>query len=318
MPGQEDIKKRVSFKCSTCGSGSRAVVGTKRAERLVCTECFGKGIDRRPRELNELTGKEWAQKSRSISEYPDTRSDKQRYHGASFPRSLAKEQIEIYTRKGGLVLDPFVGVGTTLDACLETGRRGIGVDVNQEFLNLARADLDEAGAAEDQFRLMKGDARHLGEYVDSEVVDLVLTSPPYGSLLRNVKGAFAYKWQEHSQLRTVSNPRPYSEDEADLGNMEYPDFLDAIEECLRQSYKVLRSNGYAVWVVKDFRAVKENIPFVNCHGHFIERAETAGFTLWDIRIWDQTRFRPLVCLGYPSKNYYLNIGHSYVVVLRKR
>ena len=318
MPGREEIKKRVSFKCSNCGSNSRAVVETNREERRLCAVCFGKGKDRRPRELNELTGKEWAQKSRSISEYPDTRSEKQRYHGASFPRSLAKEQIEIYTKAGGVVLDPFVGVGTTIDACCELGRRGIGLDVNQDFIELARQDLLAAGAQPNEFQLIQADARGLSALVEPESVDLVLTSPPYGSLLQNVRGAFAYKWQEHSQVRTVSNPRPYSEDEADLGNMEYPLFLDAIEEVLRETSKVMRQDAYAVWVVKDFRAMKEKIPFVNYHGHFIDRAESAGFTLWDIRIWDQTRFRPLVCLGYPSKNYYLNIGHSYIVVLRKR
>jgi hypothetical protein len=68
------------FDCSQCGSASRAQLGTERAERRVCKDCFGKREDRRPRELNELTGKEWAQRSRSVSEYPDTRSEKQKYH----------------------------------------------------------------------------------------------------------------------------------------------------------------------------------------------------------------------------------------------
>ena len=75
--------------------------------------------------------------------------------------------------------------------------------------------------------------------------------------------------------------------------------------------------AYAVWVVKDFRALGEGVPYVNLHGHLMERAERAGLTPWDVRIYDQTRYRPLVCLGYPSRRFYLNIGHSYLVVLRK-
>src|SRR5205823_5873399 len=126
----------------------------------------------------------------------------------------------------------------------------------------------------------------------------------------------AFKWQEHSTINSIPNPAPYSNHFADLGNMEYADFLDALSACLHELRRVQRQGSYAVWVLKDFRAVKEGIPYVNLHGHFIERAELAGFTLWDVRIYDQTTYRPLVCLGYPSSNFYLNIGHSYLVVLR--
>ena len=69
-------------------------------------------------------------------------------------------------------------------------------------------------------------------------------------------------------------------------------------------------------MVKDFRALKEGIPYVNVHSDVIAQAQQAGFELWDIRIYNQTRFRPLVCLGFPSKNFYLNIGHSYLLVFR--
>jgi DNA modification methylase len=318
MPGRDPTSKRKSYECDRCGAATRGTKGTTRVAQRLCTTCFGKRTDKRPRELNELSGKEWASKSKSISEYPDVRSEKQKYHGASFPRSLAKEQIEIYTRLGQTVVDPFVGVGTTLDACHELGRRGIGVDINEEFLALAKEDLINAGATGESQVLLHGDARELSSVVGAEVADLIMTSPPYGSLLRNIKGAFAYKWQEHSQVRSVANARPYSEKAGDLGNLEYSEFLDAIETCLHQTYKVMKPDAYAVWIVKDFRAHKEGVPYVNYHGHFIDRAEAAGLTLWDLRVWDQTRHRPLVCLGYPSRNYYLNLGHSYVVVLRKR
>jgi len=307
-----------TYQCRSCGESSRALGGTQRDKVELCRTCFGKGPDRRPRELNELTGKEWAQRSRSVEQYPDIRTDKQRLHGASFPQSLAREQIEVYTRLDETVLDPFVGVGTTIDAAVEVGRRGVGVDVSGEFIELARRDLEARGADPSAYRLTVGDARTLGALLDAESIDFVLTSPPYGSLLRQVKGAFAYKWQEHTTIRPILNPVPYSEDPADIGNLEYDEFLTAMRDVLIQTYKVQRQGSYAVWVVKDFRAIKADVPFVNYHGHFIDQAEEAGFTLWDIRVWDQTKHRPLVCLGYPSKNFYLNIGHSYLVVLRKR
>lgn len=304
-----------TFACLECGDPTKAIDGTERQTRRVCRRCFGKRVDRRPHELNTLSGKEWAQRSRSVEQYPDTRSEKQRIHGASFPQSLARAQIEIYTSPGQLVLDPFVGVGTVMDACRETGRHGIGVDINSDFLTLAEGEPspDQGTTVE----LIKGDARHLSKYVNGETVDFVLTSPPYGSLLRQVRASFAYKWQEHSTIARIPNPRPYSGDPNDMGNLEYPDFLEAIHTVLAETYKAQRQGSYAVWVVKDFRALKADVPYVNYHGHFIELAEDVGFTLWDLRVWDQTKFRPLVCLGYPSKNFYLNIGHSFLVVLRK-
>jgi DNA modification methylase len=216
------------------------------------------------------------------------------------------------------VLDPFVGVGTTLDACQELGRRGIGLDINDEFIQMARADLSPSSRDVPPQDLIVADARTLTEHVAAESVDMVLTSPPYGSLLRNLKGTFAYKWREHSDIRAVANPVPYSDNPDDLGNLDYGEFMTAMSDVLVETFKVQKAGSYAVWVVKDFRALKEGVPYVNYHGHFIERAEDAGFQLWDLRIWDQTRFRPLVCLGYPSRNFYLNMSHSYLVVLRKQ
>lgn len=306
-------RRRVRFDCTRCGKPTDAFAGTDRDLHGLCRDCVVKREDRRPRELNDLTGAEWAQASKSVQEYPDTRSEKQRLHGAAFPMSLARQQISVYTSSGQTVLDPFVGVGTTLDACASLGRLGIGVELSPKYAELARADLGPDSGQ----HLIVGDALHLDRLVEPESVDMVLTSPPYAHLLKNVKGAFAYKWQEHSRITPVLNPLPYSEDPRDLGNLPYSEYLTAISTVFGHTYSAMRPGAYAVWVVKDFRAVKEKIPFVPFHMHIADCATSVGFKLWDIQIYDQTRFRPLVCLGYPSKNFYLNIGHSYVMVFRK-
>jgi DNA modification methylase len=215
------------------------------------------------------------------------------------------------------VLDPFVGVGTTLDACAELGRLGVGVELNSAFVEIAKTDLANRPGGELQ-RVIQGDAQEVAQLVEPDSVDFLLTSPPYGPLLKSVKGAFAYKWREHSSIDAIRNPVPYSNQPEDLGNMDYEEFLPAILRCLTASYAVLRTGAYAVWIVKDFRALRQGVPFVPFHANFMTLAEEAGFTLWDLRIYDQTRHRPLVCLGYPSENFYLNIGHSYLVVLRKK
>src|SRR5690242_16861954 len=63
--------KSVFFRCSKCGSDADAPPGTERSQQLVCRQCYGRGKDKRPRELNDLTGAEWARASRSIEVYPD-------------------------------------------------------------------------------------------------------------------------------------------------------------------------------------------------------------------------------------------------------
>lgn len=315
MSTRHSGSRRARFSCTECGQADDAILGTRRHADLKCRGCFGKRSDRRPRDLNDLSGAEWARSSRSVEHYPDVRSDKQRFHGASFPQSLAEEQIRIYTKPGALVLDPFVGVGTTLDACISTGRAGLGVEINSEFADIARADL--LATSDSPQTVVTGDARQLTQWVEPSSIDFIVTSPPYGSLLRSVNGSFAHKWKEHSQVDEVSNPRPYSNLPSDLGNWPYSGFLDALGDVLDQCFRVSKPGAYGAWVVKDFRTLKEGVPYVCFHADFIARATAAGFLLWDIRIFDQTKYRPLVCLGFPSKNFYLNIGHSYIVIIRR-
>ena len=309
--------KRERFTCASCDEETDAPPSTQRAVVKLCRKCFGKRKDYRPRELNDLTGSEWARYSKSIESYPDTRSDKQRTHGACFPKSLAIQQIEIFTKKGEVVLDPFVGVGTTLDAALESGRNGVGIELNPAFAEIARRDTKRSKESGLFQRVIIDDARNMAAHIKEESVNFILTSPPYSTLLKNVRGNFAYKWREHSTLDPISNPRPYSAEKEDLGNMAYPEFMSAIKDVMAASLKVLCPDSYAVWVVKDYRDLKNNIPYVNFHGDIISAAVEAGFVLWDIRIYDQTKFRPLVCLGFPSRNFYLNVGHSYLVTLKR-
>ena len=55
-------------------------------------------------------------------------------HPAMFPRDLVKRCLEEPGRPAGLVLDPFLGSGTTLAACLELGVSSIGFEKSAKFL----------------------------------------------------------------------------------------------------------------------------------------------------------------------------------------
>jgi site-specific DNA-methyltransferase (adenine-specific) len=58
-------------------------------------------------------------------------------HPAPFPIELPKRCIKLFSFKGEVVLDPFLGSGTTLVACLATNRMGIGVEINKDYCRLA-------------------------------------------------------------------------------------------------------------------------------------------------------------------------------------
>ena len=64
-------------------------------------------------------------------------------HPAPFPKELPRRLINLYTFAGDLVLDPFMGSGTTAVAALETGRRYAGFDLYLEYVERARERLLE-------------------------------------------------------------------------------------------------------------------------------------------------------------------------------
>lgn len=64
-----------------------------------------------------------------------------RNHSAVFPLDLPEWFIKLFTEPGDLVLDPFVGSGTTCYAAMELGRNYLGIDVLEEYVDLSRERL---------------------------------------------------------------------------------------------------------------------------------------------------------------------------------
>ena len=57
-------------------------------------------------------------------------------HSAAFPLALPQWFIKLFTDRGDVVLDPFAGSGTSLQAAVELGRKAIGIDIAAEYVKM--------------------------------------------------------------------------------------------------------------------------------------------------------------------------------------
>ena len=83
-------------------------------------------------------------------------------HGAEFPLALAGRCIALTSRQGDLVLNGFIGSGTTALATEELGRRCVGFDISEKYVNVAKQRL-EAVARQGQLKVDASDVLGAGE-----------------------------------------------------------------------------------------------------------------------------------------------------------
>ena len=91
-----------------------------------------------PTNINCLSAKEWLKSQIGVWQfYYEARDIRDKsLHPATFPISLAKKVIELFTHQGELVLDPFIGSGTTLVAAKDTNRNAVGFDLQKKNIYL--------------------------------------------------------------------------------------------------------------------------------------------------------------------------------------
>jgi len=141
------------------------------------------------------------------------------YAGAT-PSWVIWQLLTRYTREGDTVLDPMCGSGTTLDVCRDTGREGIGLDLNPQRPEITRADAREIP---------------LGD----ESVDFVFVDPPYSTHIE-------YSDDGRCIGKLDASAPPVREGEV-MGQAYYA----AMDAVIGEIVRVLRPNRYMGLYVSD-------------------------------------------------------------------
>ena len=141
-------------------------------------------------ELNSLTSKSWLkfQKSWFILN-PRPREEDVLLHPAKFPEELIQDFIEFFTKRGQTVLDPMVGTGSTLVACADGGRNGIGIELLEKYalitkkrlqkiISQTKLPVEHKEGHKIFLKVILGDARNIDK-MDLPEIDYCITSPPY-------------------------------------------------------------------------------------------------------------------------------------------
>lgn len=267
--------------------------------------------------LNELTAKEWLPETVSVwrqkglgAKHPDTEIEKQ--HPAPFSFTDVSRLIRFFTKSGQIVLDPFLGIGSTLKAAALEGRNGIGIELSEKFAELSRERLSKELISGDgsttKQTIIQGDSREVLPSLDTDSVDFVVTSPPYWQILHKKD----HKVKQEREAKGLAT-RYSDDDPRDLGNIEsYEQFLDELSEILAECGRVLRPNQYLAAIVGDFRDKGKYRMFHADLASYLE--QSTSFVLKGLTILYQSHKR-VFPYGYPAA-FVPNLHHQYIVIMR--
>ncbi|MBC8491423.1 MAG: site-specific DNA-methyltransferase [Candidatus Marinimicrobia bacterium] len=263
---------------------------------------------------NLLSGAEWVKYSMSVwDDIRKTPQENQLKHPAMFPEMLVKRLISCFASDDDkIILDPFMGSGSTLLAAYKMGKKGIGIDISQEYIDLVKIRIEqiEMDLANKNIDLIEpqiifGEARNLGNLLDHEI-DMCITSPPYWNILEQKRTADG---------KSIKN---YGDNEKDLGRINnYDKFLLELNKVWSAVYNLLKPGGYLIINVMDLRKKNRFYPLHMDIVNRISKLNYPSFDLEDIIIWNRkSEYNNLRPLGYPYK-FIVNKIHEYLLVFSK-
>lgn len=263
--------------------------------------------------LNCMTAKEWIKCQLGVWQFNYSGRDirDKRVHPATFPISLATRVIELFTHRGELVLDPFVGSGTTLLAAQDAGRNAVGFDLSQDYVLLSRSRLGLEGGPAHQLAVAD-DARNIPKYLHPGSVALAFTSPPYANLLNRKRQNKSRRVRKNYQYQQVEQ---YSQDERDLGILPLEAYTEEMAAIFKGLLPLLRPGAHCVINVPDMWWDDQR---VTIHVSLIEALRQVGYEFRNTVIWDRTNIVNKVGIfGWPSNYITMGTTFEYLLDFRK-
>ncbi|KKN07054.1 hypothetical protein LCGC14_1071010 [marine sediment metagenome] len=279
-------------------------------------------IDNRNR-INELSLKEWIRHTNSLHRFNKKvpRDALKSAHPATFEEELPFYYIEFFSKTNDIILDPFMGTGTTSIASNLLDRRSIGIEINKRFTEIAKRRFEINGLKSNRHFIFEGDCykilqngelSSLLEDLDSKIA-FTITSPPFHNIL---------KFNSNKKGRGISYYKNYGDQTENLENIEdYHHFLKVLKEIFDKIYRISKNKGYLVINVKNFyRKVKYKNGRISQEIQFFawDLASYISKTKWipcGEQIWDYQN-KSLFPFGYPYV-YLANITHSYNLIFYK-
>ena len=259
--------------------------------------------------INELTGKEWIKFTCSWFIFNAIREDikqekeidpSMEQHPATYSPTMIAEFIKFFTKKGQKVLDPFCGIGSTMEACKRTGRIGYGIELNPKYYSFIQKRTPEF-----KKNIFNDDCLNI-DMLKIKGIDFCISSPPYWDILN--RSTHNFKTSREKKDLDVN----YSDSEKDLGNIDdYDLFINKLKELYLKIYDVLNPNAYVVIIIKNVKKGGKLYPIA----WDIAKALSDKYVLKDEKIWIQDKVG-LAPYGYPY-SWTSNILHHYCIILRK-
>jgi len=265
----------------------------------------------KPSHINCMTAKEWLKSQLGVWQFNYEARDirKKDIHPATFPISLARKVIELFTHEGELVLDPFVGSGTTLVAAGDTNRNAVGFDLQKNYIDLCEQRTAQTSFLGEARQIaIQDDARLVHRYFEPETISLIVTSPPYANLLNRVRQNKSRRFRKNEQLGKIEQ---YSQDPRDLGTMTLDEYTKSMGDIFESLLPLLRPKAHCVINVPDMWWENERITI---HVSLIEELRKRNYELRNIIIWDRTNLvNQIGIFGWPSN--YITMGVTFEYLL---
>jgi DNA modification methylase len=260
-----------------------------------------------------MTAKEWIVSQLGVWKFAYESRDirDKKAHPATFPIALAKRCISLFTHQGEVVLDPFVGSGTTLVAAQDLNRNAVGFDLKQEYVDLSASRLDVLGGnGTSQQIVCHDDARNVDRYLEPDSVSLIFTSPPYANLLNRPRLNKSRRSDERGNEQFLKVEQ-YSQDVRDLGILDLPGYQEAMAQIFQGLLPLLRTQGHCLIDVPDMWQDNQRITI---HMAVVDALRQVGYELRNTIIWDRTNIvNRIGIFGWPSN--YITMGTTFEYLL---